>query len=169
MDNWFTSVPLAKSLLDEHTLTMVGTLRKNKPEIPKCFLPEKKRETTSSIFGFQKDMTLCSYVPKPRKAVLLLSTMHHDDNVEGINSYVIYKSKIDSNISRRLFIKLLAVDLVKPHQISRASIPTLPRPLQKRLKRQHEIQDQESISEAGRSQSYKSNDHMNIVCKNCND
>lgn len=241
MDNWFTSVPLAESLLHEHTLTMVGTLRKNKAEIPKCFLPEKSREVTSSLFGFQKDMTLCSYVQKPKKAVLLLSTMHHDDNVEGdkrkpeiihfynktkggvdtndqmcasynvgrrtkrwpmviffhlfnitgINSYVIYKSKIDSNISRRVFLKRLAVDLVKPYQISRASLPTLPRPLKKRLKILHESQDQESVSREGRSSSYKRchicprtkdrktktecskchkhvcNDHMNVLCQSC--
>lgn len=30
MDNWFTSLPVVKSLLSEKQLTVVGTLRKNK-------------------------------------------------------------------------------------------------------------------------------------------
>lgn len=33
MDNFFTSVPLAESLLTKHT-TLVGTIRRNKPDIP---------------------------------------------------------------------------------------------------------------------------------------
>lgn len=35
MDNWFTSVPLAKSLVKEpYKLTLVGTVRANKRETP---------------------------------------------------------------------------------------------------------------------------------------
>lgn len=64
MDNWFTSVPLAVTLLKDHQLTMVGTIRKNKPEIPSCFQPKRSRAEHSSLFGFQEDVTLCSYVPK---------------------------------------------------------------------------------------------------------
>lgn len=78
MDNWFTSVPLAKSLLEDNNLTMIGTLRKNKKEIPKDFLPSKSREVLSSTFGFYEDITLVSYVPKKNASVLLISTMHHD-------------------------------------------------------------------------------------------
>jgi hypothetical protein len=36
----------------------------------------------SSIFGFSDNLTLVSYVPKKNKAVLLLSSMHHDNNVD---------------------------------------------------------------------------------------
>ena len=36
-DNWYTSFPLVESLLHDHKLTAVGTLRKNKPEIPPGF------------------------------------------------------------------------------------------------------------------------------------
>lgn len=82
-DNWYTSVKLANELLDpSHKLTIVGTLKKNKPDIPKDFLPNRSRTQFSSLFGFQKTMTMVSYVPKPNKAVVLLSSMHHAAHID---------------------------------------------------------------------------------------
>lgn len=78
-DNWYTSYELMIKLLKEHKLTSVGTLRKNKRCIPAQFLSVQKREPKTSLFGFQKDITLLSYVPKKNKNVLLMSTMHHDE------------------------------------------------------------------------------------------
>lgn len=75
LDNWFTSIPLAKKLLDQQ-LTLLGTLKKNKTEIPPEFLPSKDKQVNSTIFGFNEELTLCSFVPKPRKARIRLSTMH---------------------------------------------------------------------------------------------
>ncbi|XP_023228246.1 uncharacterized protein LOC111628649 [Centruroides sculpturatus] len=82
-DNWFTSVPLSRELLCQHNLTTVGTIRKNKRELPVCFLITSGREEYSSLFGFGKDYaTLVSYVPKKRKVVLLLSTLHQSDAID---------------------------------------------------------------------------------------
>ncbi|CAH2099388.1 unnamed protein product [Euphydryas editha] len=78
MDNWFTSFPLLSDLLNDYGLTALGTLRKNKTEIPPVFTATKGREIHSSLFGFQKNCTVVSYVPKKNKVVLLASTMHHD-------------------------------------------------------------------------------------------
>lgn len=75
MDNWYTSYALAISLLTRK-LTCIGTMRKNKREIPPEFLPKKDRVPNSSLFGYQKNITMVSYVPKKNKAVILLSTMH---------------------------------------------------------------------------------------------
>lgn len=83
-DNFFTSVPLSDNLL-EKKLTLTGTLRKNKREIPKEFLPSKEREIHSSIFGFTPTTTLVSYVPQKNKAVLLLSTQFHDGEINEQN------------------------------------------------------------------------------------
>ncbi|KAJ4447052.1 hypothetical protein ANN_09041 [Periplaneta americana] len=80
-DKWFTSVPLADELLRTHKLTLVGTLRKNKREVPPLFLQSRSMEN-SSVFGFTKDKTLLSYCPKKKKVVLLLSTMHHTDEID---------------------------------------------------------------------------------------
>ncbi|XP_053964402.1 piggyBac transposable element-derived protein 4-like [Anastrepha ludens] len=80
-DNWFTSYPLMLHLLKEHRLTSTGTVRKNKPDIPSQMLQTRNREIPSTVFGFQKDISLLSHVPKKNKVVLLMSTLHHDDSV----------------------------------------------------------------------------------------
>lgn len=79
-DNWFTSIALVKKLLALET-TYVGTIRKNKPQIPKRFQPSTKRPELSTVFGFTSKMTLVSYVPKKNRAVLLVSFQHHDNEV----------------------------------------------------------------------------------------
>jgi len=81
-DNFFCSIPLADELL-EKTLTLVGTLRKNKPEIPLEMLPRMDRAEYSSICGYDGKITIVSYVRKPNHAVLALSTTHHDMQTEG--------------------------------------------------------------------------------------
>lgn len=81
MDNFFKSVPLAEHLL-EKSLTIVGTLPQNKPDIPSVMKPSRARDVHSSEFGFSGDTTMVSYVPKKGKAVVLLSTMHHDKTID---------------------------------------------------------------------------------------
>lgn len=78
MDNWFTSVPLAKNLLSKD-LTMVGTTRKNKGEIPELFLELRNREKNSAMFAYDGPLMLMSYCPPKstqKKVVIMLSTLH---------------------------------------------------------------------------------------------
>ncbi|XP_065674166.1 piggyBac transposable element-derived protein 4-like [Hydra vulgaris] len=77
MDNFFTSLSFAQQLLSWN-LTIVGTLKKNKPYIPPIMGPNKSGELYSSLFAFHENITMCSYVPKKKKSVILLSTMHSD-------------------------------------------------------------------------------------------
>lgn len=84
-DNWYTSYPLAKDLLKDK-VTLVGTLKKNKRELPADFIPNKTRPEGSSVFGFQKDVTLVSYVPKKNRAVILLSTMHDEGSIDTVTN-----------------------------------------------------------------------------------
>nr|XP_021191520.2 piggyBac transposable element-derived protein 4-like [Helicoverpa armigera] len=81
-DNQFTSVPLATHLLNVHGLTCTGALMKTYKEIPRCFVKMEGRGVFSSRFGFQKDLTLVSYIPKKSKVVVLLSSYHHDKTID---------------------------------------------------------------------------------------
>lgn len=78
-DNWFSSVPIFQKMLREHSITMVGTLRKNKREIPIDF--RHAHSVLSSRFAFDGDMTLVSHTPKKNKVVILLSTFHDNDAI----------------------------------------------------------------------------------------
>ena len=73
-DNWYTNIPLLHYLLEKKT-ALLGTVRKNKREIPPECLPTKARQLGESMFGFQKDKVSVSFVTKRNKAVMLVSSM----------------------------------------------------------------------------------------------
>ena len=84
-DCFFTSVPLAQTLLTKG-LTLLGTMKSNKAEIPAEFQKSRTRELHSSLHGFSDKLTLCSYVPKRGKSVILLSSMHCDNELSDNES-----------------------------------------------------------------------------------
>lgn len=105
MDNWFTSVPLAEKLLTApYKLTVVGTLRKNKKEIPTEMIEmNKDRKLKTSMFAYNEKATLVSYKPKSNKNVLLFSTMHETGSInvttgkpEIIHTYNATKGAVDT-------------------------------------------------------------------------
>ncbi|XP_011146325.2 piggyBac transposable element-derived protein 4-like [Harpegnathos saltator] len=81
MDNWFTSVPLFEKLKKERQLRAVGTIRKNKKEIPSTL--KIATAVDSSRFVFTPDLTLVSYVPKKKQEVFLLSSVYHNTNINA--------------------------------------------------------------------------------------
>ncbi|CAB3233222.1 unnamed protein product [Arctia plantaginis] len=40
------------------------------------------KQPASSMFGFQRDVSIVSYAPKKNKVVILMSTLHHDDLID---------------------------------------------------------------------------------------
>ncbi|KAL7399436.1 hypothetical protein ABVT39_024263 [Epinephelus coioides] len=74
-DNFFTSYDLGQRLL-RRGLTMVGTIRKNKPELPPALLATRERAVLSCRFAFTRTTLDVSYLPKRSKNVVLLSTLH---------------------------------------------------------------------------------------------
>lgn len=81
-DNWFTSIPLAKSLEREpYKLTLVGTLRANKREIPDELKNSRNRAVGTSMFCYDGSLTLLSFKPKPSKIVYMLSSCDEEGTV----------------------------------------------------------------------------------------
>ena len=62
---------------------MVGTVRKNKPELPPALLTTKDRDIFLSKFAFTNTHTILSYCPPKKKNVLLMSTLHTDATVSA--------------------------------------------------------------------------------------
>nr|CAH7763977.1 unnamed protein product [Callosobruchus chinensis] len=76
-DNWFSSIELVDAL-KQRNLTYVGTMKKNKREVPAEFLPNKNKKVGSSMYGFTNSTTMLSYVTHKNKSVILVSSMHHE-------------------------------------------------------------------------------------------
>lgn len=76
-DNFFTSYSLAQELLRKK-IALVGTIRKNKPELPPYLVQAKGRPALSTVFAFTKNTTAMSYVPKRGRNVILISTRHRE-------------------------------------------------------------------------------------------
>lgn len=84
MNNFFTSLRLARSLLQRKT-TLTGTLRGNKKEIPKEVQMTKDDALYSSQFAFTEgdNITLVSYKAKKNKTVFLLSSAHSSKQISA--------------------------------------------------------------------------------------
>ncbi|XP_062322103.1 piggyBac transposable element-derived protein 4-like [Osmerus eperlanus] len=80
-DNLFTSYELGHNLMTMRNMTMVGTVRKNRSELPSELLATKRQRVLSSQFTFTPTTTLVSYLTKKNKNVLLMSTRHTDAEI----------------------------------------------------------------------------------------
>lgn len=84
-DNWFTSLETTDEL-ERMGLTYVGTMRKDKREVPKEFLPNRQRPANSARFAINCQRTLVSFTPEKNKGVILISTMHHDFDINEVKN-----------------------------------------------------------------------------------
>ena len=80
-------MPLVTDLFENCGMTLVGTIRANKKEVPAEMRDVSSREQGSSAFLFSDNLTLVSYVAtsskKKKKNVLLLSSMHSLPSLEN--------------------------------------------------------------------------------------
>lgn len=76
-DNFFTSHELAIEL-KKRKMSIVGTIRKNRKEIPPVLVDMKKKPIHHSefVFDLQNKITMVSYVPAKGRYVTLLSSYH---------------------------------------------------------------------------------------------
>ncbi|UYV81846.1 hypothetical protein LAZ67_20002683 [Cordylochernes scorpioides] len=148
-DNWYTSYPLAVALLNDHKLTLVGTLKNNKKEITPEFMLNRARQVFSSIFSFQKNVSLVSYVPKRGKSAILLSTMHTTATIdEKINSKLLFDGNQPQNIYKRRkdFLKALSLELVTEYHHIRSTTKSFSK-LLRSIARKHAGQSPETMEE----------------------
>lgn len=84
MDNFFTSHLLATSLL-QHRLTILGTVRLNRRDIPPYIRSLEGRNALSSQFAYDHDnkIIMVSYIPKRNKNVVLMSSTHSENTLEA--------------------------------------------------------------------------------------
>lgn len=104
-DNFFTSRQLALELKKKQN-KLIGTIRKNRKEIPPLLLQMKNKPVYHSEFVFDHDLrsTLVSNVPKKNRFVTLFSTLHDQKSVandeqkkpEIIRFYNATKGGVDS-------------------------------------------------------------------------
>lgn len=83
-DNFFTSLSLARRL-ESMQLTLLGTIRSHRRELPLELSKATGRVQHSSLFGFQKTATLVSYCPTKGRVVVLLSSMHDKNEIQADN------------------------------------------------------------------------------------
>ncbi|GBP04944.1 hypothetical protein EVAR_21160_1 [Eumeta japonica] len=116
-------------------------------------------------------MTMVSYVPKPNKAVVLLSSMHHAAHIDpdsndqqkpeiimyynstkgGINALVIHRANTDKSSThvRRHFLRQLSVELVQNHQKRRLEVNATPKMVKTTLE-VHELENRVAPATAKR-------------------
>ena len=80
-NSWFTWIPLVDTMMNLK-LTVVGTLRKNKREIPPSFITTRGKQVPSWLHAFDGPKTLVSYIPRKNKSVVLLSIVHKNSSVD---------------------------------------------------------------------------------------
>ncbi|XP_071639052.1 piggyBac transposable element-derived protein 4-like [Temnothorax longispinosus] len=93
-DNWFSSVECFQKMNDTYNLKMIGTLRKNKRQIPDTFKHTVSAGTMR--VGYAGQLSLTSYCPKKNKIVLLLSSVHKSvkmDNDKSKPETILYYNK----------------------------------------------------------------------------
>lgn len=77
IDQWFNSVPLVNEVKQPpYNLTIIGTIRKDKPHLPQCMINHKNRDLGDVRYLYDGRTTLVSQKVKKNKVVCLLSSMH---------------------------------------------------------------------------------------------
>ncbi|KAF2891379.1 hypothetical protein ILUMI_14794, partial [Ignelater luminosus] len=79
-DNFFTSLDLSREIKKKN-LTLLGTIRKNKPELLQELVITRGRDVYSTKFGYQDKAMLAFYCPKKGKIATLPLTMHDSGQI----------------------------------------------------------------------------------------
>ncbi|UYV65113.1 hypothetical protein LAZ67_3003153 [Cordylochernes scorpioides] len=117
MDNWFTSYSLALKLLQQYRLTIVGTLKRNKKEIPsEFFISRDMMDEMTATYN-------CARNSRKWSMIIFYSLL----NIGAINSQIIHFANGNASKvkSRRHFLKTLSLDLIEEMVKVRTCLPDL--------------------------------------------
>lgn len=78
---WFSFVEFVDELA-KRKLTYVGTIKKINAKYPANLNWKKNREPEPILYGFTNQTTLCSYMPKNNRVVLVSSMYHNNEGGE---------------------------------------------------------------------------------------
>ncbi|KAI3354195.1 hypothetical protein L3Q82_018733, partial [Scortum barcoo] len=133
-DNFFTSYELGQELL-KRKITMVGTVRKNKPELPPALLASKEREvffikitTATKECVDNLDTVIGTYSCRRMTARWPLVIFHNIIDVSSYNAFVLWREINLTWMSRkqnkrRVFLEQLGKALVTPLIERRKHVP----------------------------------------------
>lgn len=79
VDNWYTSLPLAETLLNRKT-HLIGTIRKNRKGLPKELIQTKLK--VGEVKAMQNQRGISVIMWRDKRIVLMLSTKNKDETVE---------------------------------------------------------------------------------------
>ena len=79
-DRYFRGVEMTETL-KSNNLTVAGAVMPNQKYLPVKLTKKAGLLVGSSLFSFKDNLTMCSWVPKKNKLVLLLSTAHQSDKI----------------------------------------------------------------------------------------
>lgn len=80
--NTFSCIPLVHTLLKDFNLACLGTICKNKPVLPIELSNPQSWPLGSSMFAYDKDVTLVSYIPNRKKNVIFVWSLHNDCKID---------------------------------------------------------------------------------------
>jgi len=92
--SWCTSIPLVDTMREKFSLTMIGSLQQNNPDVPPWIKNALAKEPYQ--FAYDINKTLVSYKPENDKMILLLSSLHSDEinKVDNKPEIVLHYNKI---------------------------------------------------------------------------
>lgn len=191
-DNWFTSISLAIYLLKNHRLTEVTQIFLTIKRIPSCssmfcfgrecllvsYVPKRNKKINIHIargwyyrcgISYNRHKAGVDTVDQQKifiTSIIIFSLL----NIAGINGNIIFITNVlDINETRRLYLKWLAEDLVRPHTTKRVTL-TLPFLLTLQIKHYLNlplVYHSEALEATRTKCSYCSKKKNRNTCSNC--
>ena len=85
-DRFFSSFRITEKLLHDYKMTYIGTMQQNRREIPPILHKHRENFTSKFVFG-GNDLrtTMVAYQATRQKNVIMISTLHHDAEIDDQN------------------------------------------------------------------------------------